>query len=826
MPRFADPTTCPDCRTALPAAPAQCPTCRLPLRGPGAAALFATLVRADELLAALRSSTGPAGHGPAPVGPVAYATSRSGLRGASVPRVLLGLGAACLLVAAITFLAVAWAGLGVEGRTAVLVVLTLSAATAGVALARRGLSVGAEALSTVALGLVALDVLGARTSGWLGGLGTSGTTAVVGAAVLVAGLGLAATTHRRPHAPVAAQLGAALGLLLAGVGAAAATGHLTTTATVTVLAATGLAASARRIGLALLTDAAAVVGATWWLGLTAAGLADAVDDPSLAGLWLDGAGAGLVCAALLTLLLLAPPTPAGVRHHALVGPAVAGVAGLLVTLLAVLPLLDETGGALLTGCLAGLAGWTVVAALAPRRGWAAAAAAPQLLLGLPAALVTLDLLGAALANLARAGDPATAPVDVTLGSPSLVASPLLLVPAACVLALATAVHLPAAQRRRGAVAAVATTVPAAVAALATQPVPLGAVVLAAVLPALVGTLLGLRRGGATGATLATGSAALAAVATAVALPSAALTALVLVPVTALAGLLALAPRASTALLPHAHRAAAPAAVVLPLLAGVLGWSVADVSGLTVADRALPVLLVVGLLAVALPRTGPEAAAALVGLVATVTALEATLADPATSVTGAANVALALHLTLAGALVTASALVHPARRHLAWPGGLLLAAATWVRLADLGVTAPEAYTLPSALVLVAVGLRRLHRDPDASTRAALLPGLVLATVPSLLTVLAGDPVSVRALLLGTGCLVLVLAGVRVRWSAPVGVGAAVGTVLLVAELAPYAAATPQWLLIGAAGLLLTAAGVTWEDRTADARRAAGYLVRLR
>ena len=39
---------------------------------------------------------------------------------ATVPKILLGLGAMCLLVAALVFLAVAWAVLGVEGRTVVL----------------------------------------------------------------------------------------------------------------------------------------------------------------------------------------------------------------------------------------------------------------------------------------------------------------------------------------------------------------------------------------------------------------------------------------------------------------------------------------------------------------------------------------------------------------------------------------------------------------------------------------------------------------------------------------------------------------------------------
>ena len=172
-------------------------------------------------------------------------------------------------------------------------------------------------------------------------------------------------------------------------------------------------------------------------------------------------------------------------------------------------------------------------------------------------------------------------------------------------------------------------------------------------------------------------------------------------------------------------------------------------------------------------------------------------------------------------MTASALLHPTRRFLAWPGGLLLAMATWVRLAELGVTVPEAYTLPSALVLTAVGCWRLLRDDRTATMRLLVPGLGLATVPSLLVVL-DDPTSLRALLLGLGCLALVLAGVSLRWSAPLVVGAVVGAVLVLRELAPYAADLPPWVVIGLSGTVLLVVGVTWESRMRDVRTATRYV----
>ena len=176
-------------------------------------------------------------------------------------------------------------------------------------------------------------------------------------------------------------------------------------------------------------------------------------------------------------------------------------------------------------------------------------------------------------------------------------------------------------------------------------------------------------------------------------------------------------------------------------------------------------------------------------------------------------------------MTASSIVNPSRRLLAWPGGLLLAAATWVRLIDLGVDVPEAYTLPSAVALIVVGAWRLRQDDRSATVTVLAPGLVLATVPSLLAML-DDPYSLRALLLGAACLCLVLLGATLRWSAPLVVGASVGALLVIRELAPYAAEVPTWLTIGVSGVLLLVVGITWESRMADVRRASQYVAALR
>ena len=187
--------------------------------------------------------------------------------------------------------------------------------------------------------------------------------------------------------------------------------------------------------------------------------------------------------------------------------------------------------------------------------------------------------------------------------------------------------------------------------------------------------------------------------------------------------------------------------------------------------------------------------------------------------------LALGLTVVGAAVVVLALVVADRRQFTGLGGLLLAAASWVRLSDVGVEVVEAYTLPTALVLVVAGVWRLSRDPSADTLRSVLPGLVLALAPSLFVAL-DDPVSLRGFLLGSAALVLVLVGAALRWSAPLLSGALTLGVLAARQLGPLAVAVPRWSLLGAAGLLLFAVGITWEQRRRDLTVAARYVASLR
>ncbi len=125
------------------------------------------------------------------------------------------------------------------------------------------------------------------------------------------------------------------------------------------------------------------------------------------------------------------------------------------------------------------------------------------------------------------------------------------------------------------------------------------------------------------------------------------------------------------------------------------------------------------------------------------------------------------------------------------GLVLLLGALWVRLADIGVSVPEWYTLPAAMLLV-----------------------------------LQEPLSGRAVLLGLGCLLLVSGGAVLRWGAPLLYGAAARAVLVVVELAPLGHSVPRWALTGGAGARLLAAGLTWERMLLPDRTTWGHVAALR
>ena len=844
--RYFDPGRCPGCGESLPAGAASCAECGLVVQGPTAMRLGQVLQEADALVAQLRQpvpspATGAAPAPTEPAGPVAghpapdtavptppslprLALPEPRAPALSVPTVLLGLGALCVLVAATVFVAVTWGDLSVGARTLMLLAVTAAFAVGAVVVTRRGLSGSAESLWLIVAGMLAVDAAGAWTAGLLNldRMDATDYVGLVGAAGLVVFAGIsrwaaATPTTRLVGAQVVAGAGLGTVSLAALVDWEPEIGWYG--ATVAVLAA-AVALAARRIGLVVLSWLAAALAGCGWLVLAVAGATEALAHPAFDRLWLEGEGAELlVASALAAVVVAAPARLLPLSPEARTAVAVLPVAGLAALGWFPFTAVGPTAGvvALAMGAvvLAALWGWHDAAMPQPRAwlGGAAVVGAGGAVLALVVGCVQVALAAVAAADAAVPvwASQADTRIDVTRDSalPLPWTLPLLAVAVALVALLLLAPHPTSPWVPLALVVAVSGAV---------LPLLRGAPLLVAVLvPAVFGVVL------LVGGRLRRLSAA--SVTGVLLLAGAAVPALGSTGLTAVIASLAVVVAVPGCLPPATVEVRAPAAAVAVLTAACATFSWLSLGPASLEARALAVTGVAGLALVTVqhprvrrnasqPRVGAEIGAGLAAL--------AGLSIPAAEESYGW---LAVALTVTGGVVVLTGLLAPDRRLLTVPGGLLLAAATWVRLADTGVDVVEAYTLPTALVLLAAGCWRLAREPTAVTATTLLPGLLLAIVPSLVVALA-DPVSLRGLLLGIGSLGLVLVGAWLHWGAPLVVGGVALAALVLRELGPVALAVPRWSLLAVAGALLLAVGITWERRRSELVTAARYVTALR
>lgn len=412
---YADPTVCPRCRTTLQPGSTDCTHCRARLDGTTAYDVFVALQQVDRLVtrleerplvpatsAPLRESAAEVAAPPAPTPatrpapgditparPPATPAARSAvppaasvMSGLTVPKVLLGLGALCLVVAALVFLVVAWASLGVGGRTAVLLGFTLIAGGLAAWSARAGLRAGAESMTTVALGLLTLDLTGAQTAGWFGDLDAAGFVVLAGTTVLLAGVAAALATRRTAEPRLlSAEIAASCGMVAALAGLYDSLPLSVAAWVSTCLLISGvLAVAGWRLRLGIAAWTAIGLAGLAWVTLAAIGVVRALTQPSWAGLLEDVRTWPLLVAAAIAAapgVLRRLPLPARVA-----GPAVAVA---LLTGFVATPAVDEgvqVGALVLVAvvCAHAAAGWRLP------RPWHAVTVAPLLVGGTAAAL--------------------------------------------------------------------------------------------------------------------------------------------------------------------------------------------------------------------------------------------------------------------------------------------------------------------------------------------------------------------------------------------------------------------------------------------------------
>lgn len=184
------------------------------------------------------------------------------------------------------------------------------------------------------------------------------------------------------------------------------------------------------------------------------------------------------------------------------------------------------------------------------------------------------------------------------------------------------------------------------------------------------------------------------------------------------------------------------------------------------------------------------------------------------------------LAAAGVIALANA-PRPGRWWLGAVGPVLLLGALWLFLGWMRVSAPEPYTTVPALAALAAGWELRRRRPDTGTWVSYGAPLALLLAPGLVAALLGDGTLWRVALLGTTGLVVTLVGAWRRLQAPLLVGAV--SLLPLAAKTPgpplwdMVLALPNWIPLGAVGVLLVYAGARYE-RHIRRLRALGQRIR--
>lgn len=834
MSRLVDPTICPDCRAPLDAG-ARCTGCGLTLAGPLAAHLWDTMRAADGLVEQLRAAPQamaatrapvaeaslldltPAGDplAPlAPLGPPPLPTRPRRLPPMSVPVVLLSLGALCLLVAAIVFVAVTWSVLGLTGRTIVLLGFTALLAAIAVLLTRRTLRIAAETFWLVVAGMLTVDLLAAHSAGLAGldALSWRGTGAMVGTALLLMGVAVGAWARALPvdrlyGVEVVAVVGAFVVTLTNGWAA-----ENPAVGTSVALVALTAAAFLVRPVLPVVALGLAGLSVASWLVLGLIGGSRAAESASVGDWWSDVRGWPLLAAAAFAAVWVLVPR---------VGDGLRAVSALL-ALVPLVVLVNAPLGAGSPTRVVLVAAVTLIAlALAVRFAELAWAQGASVLSGLGMLGLGGLLALAPWGSLVGLHGP-DAPLGLRLahdGTGAAVWTNVVVVVAVVAAAACLLRFAPAGER--GSLARSAVVLSAAVVGVGLLEIVLElepslwlAVLVAATVAAAMGAGTWSVRDRQPANLLGTAATAYLVLLAAVLASQAWLLAALLASALAVA-------LGAAATLRERVGADLPAAL-LGLLAALAGGVALVEWGLFLeADataRSLVLSAYAGLLGLAAApatrrapmRVGVETAAGALALVAVGMAPD-----------GHAD---AMSLTVVGTAIAAIAVLNRDRSQLGWLGAFVLGLATLIRV-DLDVTAPELYTLPAAALLVGAGSWRLRTDRTVGSLAALGSGLTLALVPSLLLTL-DDPVSLRGALTAAAAVATLAAGVASRLIAPFVWGAVATATLAVRHLEPYADAVPRWVVLALVGSALLGVGITWESRLRDLRRARGYLTALR
>lgn len=808
---FADPDACPSCAGRI-AGEARCPHCLFDLRSETARDVWLALQHADALVDKGRreSLLRPLS---APDEPLAPPFPRSGPPPAARKRqlttgsIILGLGAICLVVAALVFVTVSWNLLGATGRIVVLVMVTVAVAVAARLVTGRRLRASAEALWGVFFGLFTIDFFAARAYHLAGLDSLDGAAAVLLYGILAAAIGVGVTLTSRKAVTLALPaviVGAAVWLAgFALVSTIERPFFWAVLAGFTLTAAAAVAARQLRMALTAVIAAPAIV--ILYLAAVGGAIVEMADSPHLGELTGGGHGLPMLVMVLVTAGI-------GIAVSRLIIPAAAlvvlGVSSLLFT--PAEAAYGNNGGfiaaaAIVTAMSVALIGGTQRRIRGARIG--------TLMILVAVAVASLGWL----ANAIEAVDHSNGAGFGTSWAARLSNAAVLPGPGWLALLVFAAMS--------AAVFAVSRwpEVPAGVPGLTILPffIAGGGIVLGVIAfePVVLVAALTTLAVGVAAAVLARTQILLGAALLLTVLP--ATMTFASKPVSLLIWLAVAAVLAGYARFLESdwiRRTASFGAAALLISAAVLAAEM-----LSLKDQGLRLTAVTTALLIVVLTT--YALRSFVGRlpaeVAVAVALVVTLASGVDTPLGPQS----FLWTVVGVPLVILGLLAPDRRILRYVGSVALGVAWVLRLLASDVEVVEAYTAPFAIALFAAGFWAMHTKPRLGTLPALTPGLTLALLPSVPQAL-DDPTGLRALLLGIAALAALGLGVWRKWKMPFLFGAAILALLVVWNVGPLANGLPRWALIAAAGAILVGVGITWESRVRDARSAAQYVNALR
>jgi hypothetical protein len=121
---------------------------------------------------------------------------------------------------------------------------------------------------------------------------------------------------------------------------------------------------------------------------------------------------------------------------------------------------------------------------------------------------------------------------------------------------------------------------------------------------------------------------------------------------------------------------------------------------------------------------------------------------------------------------------------------------------------ELATLPVSFVWCLVGVVALRRTRLRSF-PLFGPGLLLASVPSVIELVFTGETLLRTLLLVAVATAVALVGARHRLFTPIIVGVSTALASAITQVGPWAVGLPRWLTLGCAGVTLLLAGARFE-----------------